>query len=390
MKRLNRANRPRLETFKGLIMAMIALTLLAAAPMSAMGEMGDRIVVLPFYVEEGRDAKEGGQATLHYRRILRFINNQLARHGFEVINPFAADASAREYNRVMERAREDSNLAAMEVCRKYGTDLAYITWLKVKRKPIPEENLCKARATLEGEGYDSAGRDLGASVSKTFEVSKQDCDDAIVLVEKEVADLVGRVLTRWSGGKPAATEAVQPAAKEPAAEQPVAVAPSAPVAEEAPSGGVLKRRSKALENVINVRLDGATEYELMEVFGKIVNTARGVVDAKRYSSRIVPDNPQASYMTWRVMIYNTDPFRLQANMMHMVNTILDYGGTVRLRGVTYRYTAGEVDLLMGIRPGDATSREIQFIVDRERARDREFSETHDPYKGRQKTSGGFD
>lgn len=150
----------------------------------------------------------------------------------------------------------------------------------------------------------------------------------------------------------------------------------------------------ALDNMIDVRLDGATEYELTEVFGKVINTATGVVAARRYSAKLVPDNPQASHVTWRVRLQDTDPFRFQTNVMNMINQILDAGGEINLRGVPYRYSAAEVNLLMGIRPGDATSRSIQFVIDRERARDREFERRHDPYKAREiprsRPSSGFE
>lgn len=150
----------------------------------------------------------------------------------------------------------------------------------------------------------------------------------------------------------------------------------------------------AWDHVVDVRLDGATEYELTEVFGKVINTATGVVAAKRYSAKLVPDNPQASYTTWRVQLQETDPFRFQTNVMNMINQILDAGGAINLRGVPYRYSAAEVNLLMGIRPGDATSRSLQFVIDRERARDREFQQRHDPYNAREippsRTATGFE
>jgi hypothetical protein len=338
-----------------------------------------RIVVLPFYVEEGADAKGGGNATLHYRRMMRFINNNLSRHGFEVINPFAHDAGEKELNRVMERAREDSTLASLEVCKKYGVDVAYITWLTVKRRTT-DDGYCKTKARLDGEGYDSAGRDLGAGVSKTWNITKRDCDDAIAEVEKEVGDEVGMKLTAWSGRTHAAT-VTGPGAGAGAA------AASGPM-EARGEGGVLQRHADALANLLDIRLDQCTDYETSEVFGKVLNTAQGVVEAKRFGSRIVPDNPQASYMIWRVRIdNNTDPFRLQANVMHMIKQILDAGGNLTLKGVPYRYSPAEVDMLMGIRTGDATSRQIQFLIDRERARDKRFEGQHDPYKHRE---GGFE
>ncbi len=334
-----------------------------------------RIVVLPFYVEEGRDANQGGNATLHFRRMLRFINNQLVRHDFEVINPFARDASEREFNRVMERAREDSPMAALEVCKRYGVDAAYIVWLRVKIRQT-QDGFCKAKARLDGEGYDSAGHDLGIGVSKTWIETARDCDDAIAECEKEVGDLVGRKLTAWSGG--------------PARGGVVVGGGTGRRGRAGSGGGALKRNLNKYENILEVRLDGATEYEAAEVMGKVLNTATGVLEAKRYGSNIVPNNPKASWATWRVTYEGTDPFRLQANIMTMINQILDAGGELTLKGVPYRYTAAEVNLLMGVRPGSATSRMVQFVFDRERMRDREFSGRHDPYKARQRNQPGFE
>jgi hypothetical protein len=349
---------------------MAALFLGIGVAHSAMAQT--RIVVIPLYTEEGREAAQGGSQTLHYRRTMGFIENQLVRHGFEVINPFAKDASEAEYNRIMERSREDSPLACQEMCKKYAVDAAYIVWLYVKIRRT-SDGYCKAKARLDGQGYDSGARSLGANVSKTFVVTRRDCDDAVAEVEKEVGDLVGRKLTAWSGGRThAAVVSEGPA---------TVVAQTTPAAPAA--GGVLHQEIAKKDNIINVRLDGANEYELTEVFAKVINTVTGVVDAKRYSSSLIPNNPQACFVIWRVRIEDTDPVRLQANVMKMIDDILDAGGELTLKGVPYRYTAAEVDLLKGLRPGDATTREVQFVVDRERARDREFSGRHDPYKARQ-------
>lgn len=333
-----------------------------------------RIVVLPFYNEEGVDTKDGGSATNHYRRMSRFINNQLVRHDFEVINPFAHDSAEHEYNRVMERAREDSPLAGLEMCKKYGTDAAYIVWLKVKVKKT-SDGYCKASARLDGEGYDSAGHDLGAGLSKTFKITRRDCDDAIAEVEKEVGDLVGRKLTAWSGEGQSSAAVVVPAAT---------AATVVPTSQSSSQGGILSKSIRKNENLITVRLDQATDAAVAEVFGKVVNTVTGVAQAKLFSSRIVPDNPQASYMNWRLTIDGTEPFRLQANIMKMISDISDAGGTVTIKGVPYRYTPAEIDFLKGIRPGDTTSREIQFIVDRELARDKEMASQNDAYKAKKK------
>ncbi|MCF8056708.1 MAG: hypothetical protein K9K37_08720, partial [Desulfocapsa sp.] len=70
----------------------------------------------------------------------------------------------------------------------------------------------------------------------------------------------------------------------------------------------------------------------------------------------------------------TEPFRLQANIIKMIDDIIAAGGSIALKGVpTDRYTPSEIALLKGIRPNYTTSKEIRFVVDRELMRDREFS-----------------
>ncbi len=318
-----------------------------------------RIAVLPFYVEQGQEVdtayKDQG---LHYRRMAGFIENHLLEHDFEVVDPFAKDASEKEFNRVMQRAKKDSLLMATNMCQRYAVDAVYIVWLKVKTVRTAD-GYTKAVAIVDGKGYDSAGHSLGANILRTFKVSKRDFDEAVATVEKEVGDDVGRILTTWHNERGI-------------------LEPGSGYSENQP--GVLAQAIDSQEQFLNIRLSKATEYELVEAFGKVLITVRGVRTAKQYTQRIVPDNPQASVAEWEVEIdtHETDPFRLQANIMKMVNDILDAGGTIRLKGIPYRYTPREMRLMMGLMPGEATTRAIQFMVDRERARQRELAGRHDP------------
>lgn len=345
------------RTLGRMLVALVALATVLGGPLAAQAMEKTRIVVLPFYSEEGVDAASGFGVE-HYRRTMRFINNQLDRHDFEVINPFAKENIEREYDRVMERAREDSVLAVRELCEKYGVDVAYIVWLKVKVKHTPD-GYYKASVILDGEGYDAAGHDLGAGVYETHNVTRRDRDEAIGLVEKWSGDLVGRKLTAWNGEhRPVAT----------------AVVTESIPATGTQNNGVLARNAKKYQDIINVRLDGATDWQIAEVFGKILNTVTGMQDATRYGSSIVPNNPQASYVAWRAHIDGTEPFRLQANIMTMIKQVIDAGGQLTLKGVPYRYSAEEIELLKGVRPGKANARQLQFVVDRNLLIDREYAQ----------------
>ena len=336
-------------------MALLAGGLLLAAQTAAAQSGPARIVVLPFYTEEGTDVTDAGYEARHYRRIIRFINNQLVRHGFEVISSHATELKEEEYNRLRERAREDSSLAAREMTRKYLVDVVYLVWLDVSKRTTGD-GYCRAKARVEGEGYDSGARDIGAGMIKTFTLTRRDCEDAVIEAEQEVGDEVGRTLTAWRGSSAARGTVTSGAA----------------VTGSGGEGGVVQRGTEALGSLINVRLEGATQYELVEVFGKVLHTVRGVTEAITYRITVEPGNPQASLALWRARIEDTTTFRLQSNVMTMLKSICEAGGELVLGGVEYRYTPAEVDLLKGVFPYDVTSREIAFRVDRERVRDREM------------------
>ena len=318
---------------------------------AAAAAMQTRIVVLPFYSEEGRDVSDSDSAT-HYRRMIGYIQNRLVQGGFEVIDPFAKDMAMKEYNRLMETARQDSALACRQVCRKYSVDAAYIVWLKIDLFRTPD-GYYKADANVDGTGYDSGSRSLGVNMAFDFIETRRNADDAIRDVEKEVGDLVGRKLTAWNESRKKDT-----------------VVGSSESGEDAK--GRLAEGIKRQENHINIILDGATEYELNEAFGKVLNSTRGIEEAKLYSSNIQPNNPKACHTEWAVDIEDTEPFRLQANIMKTVDDILEAGGKITINGVPYRYSEEAVELLQGLRTGSTTTREIQFVIDRDRARDREY------------------
>lgn len=128
------------------------------------------------------------------------------------------------------------------------------------------------------------------------------------------------------------------------------------------------------DNLIDVRLEGANEPALTEIFGKVVNSAPTVVSAKQYAVNIVADNPQACWLIWRAEVKEGGAFQLQTDMMDMFGEIYRTEGFLDLYGVPYRYAASEVDLLKGVRVSEAISKRLRFIIDRELARDKEMAE----------------
>ena len=320
-----------------------------------------RIVVIPHYVEDGANMK-WSYAVEHFETVIGPINNQLGRHGFEVLDPIAADLKEADYN----LSRVDSSSAVPEMAKRFAVDLVYVLRIDLKAKKV--SNGCKVKATVKGRCYDSAGRSVPASLMKKFNATEETCDDAVDVVENSIGYKIGRILTDWNGK----SSGTRRSTGEGTVYKKVSDS----------KGGVLIKHIEDYENLVNIRLDGATEYELAEVFGKVVNTVRGVVPGtiKRFRSNIDPEDPEKCVSIWRTRIQNTDPFRLQANIMKMINDILDAKGNINLKGVPYRYTPAEITLLKGIRTGSSSANEIQFVIDLQRSQDREMSGRHDPYK----------
>ena len=311
-----------------LLIVSLLMTYGVSMDASAMDDFGMRVVVLPIYVENGVEVKSGGKKVEHYRRVIRYINNYLVRQNFEVVNPFAQDLKEIEYNKYMEKAREDSSLAAMDLCKRFATDAAFIITLNVRYRYTPD-GLCRVSTYVEGEAYDSGGRSLGLGVDERFKKTALDCFDAIVDSEKEAASKIGQKFASL--------------------------------------------QDHGLSQQFVIRLEGASNYEEVETFGKVLNGVRGVKRAKMYRLKLAPNNPQASLAFWSVKTGGTDSFRLQANIIKNVKDIINSGGNIEKNGIKYRYSAGEIAMLKGLRPGDCSSRELHFVIDRELARDKEFS-----------------
>ena len=89
--------RVKIKSFKWIPLATIFLLLSGTA-----SAMPTRVVVLPFYVENGKDVGQGGQSTRHFRRTMGFIKNQLHHSSFEVVNPFAKEYGCGSFRAQIE------------------------------------------------------------------------------------------------------------------------------------------------------------------------------------------------------------------------------------------------------------------------------------------------
>ncbi len=133
------------------------------------------------------------------------------------------------------------------------------------------------------------------------------------------------------------------------------------------------------DQVVEVRLEGVNQATIAQAFGKVLRAAEGVIEAKRYATDIVVGNPQKSYALWLVTTSYADPFRLDESILDGIKEVLRHGGRVVINGVNFDYSPADIEMFKGIQLLDATANDLRYIVDRELARDRDFSGRLNPY-----------
>lgn len=308
-----------------------------------------KIVILPMYTEAGVRMDNSNYALSHYRQINHFITERLIHNGFEVVSPYAIDAISEQYNHTMMRAQKDATLTVLEMTRTYSSDIAYLLWLDVS-KFTTADGMCKVVAALKSDGYNRAAKNLRIGLSRTLSYTRSSCHEASMKAEEEVAELILRKMTtvRGSSGYKGRRH-TQP-------EQQALI----------PRGGILQEKAAALEHTINIKLMQVTEPDVIFIFDKLLQNLPGVTDTKNYQLSIRPENPQASYSSWRVRSTSADTFQIKENLLLHLNKMLDSGAVITDHGISYKYPSAYSESLKAIREHSATSREIVFVIDRKR------------------------
>jgi hypothetical protein len=126
--------------------------------------------------------------------------------------------------------------------------------------------------------------------------------------------------------------------------------------------GILQREIHKHHDLIRVRLLGATEYELVEIFNDLLRCAPGVKEARRYRFSLDPQRPEVCMVEWQVRIEDTDPFQLESYLYEMVREAVQEGRGEA--GPVFMFQSAGVDLkrLRDMRPWCASNSEIEFAL----------------------------
>lgn len=128
--------------------------------------------------------------------------------------------------------------------------------------------------------------------------------------------------------------------------------------------GVLQQKLSESERTVNVTLIGVTQYEVTEIFHHLLLNTDGVVQARRYRLRLEPHNPAACIVVWQVKLEDTDAFHLESDLYRLVRDVTGTEDAIFKSDLLFQPTAEDLALLKEIRPWRASSREIEFVLDR--------------------------
>ncbi len=261
------------------------------------------------------------------RAVVGEINNQLVRYGFVAVNTGATGLP------------EPSVAAGGNLCEQYGVDGIILLDIAKGSSPATPAASCSVALRLSTEGYNATGRDLGISMTRTLTVNRSSCDQAAITAGHEVGYEAGVIIASTLSGQGYGRIGCQ-----------------VTDGGTAWRSGIDERSITWNESSVTVRLDNVRDPMTADSFSKILNSAIGVVSVKRYGS--IPGS-----VFWQLTLNATDSFRLQAELLSMLRTVMDSRGLVIVNDISYWYSSEEIRMLAPIRVAAIGSVEIHFIVD---------------------------
>lgn len=133
--------------------------------------------------------------------------------------------------------------------------------------------------------------------------------------------------------------------------------------------GKLQRELARRPKTIYLKLFNVTEFELTELFNRIIETIDGVKAAQRYRMHLEPDRPQACVVEWEIEVADIDAFELESRIFNKLKEFDRKGALVVVDwNFPFEVTNDMLAQLRQISPWQASAAELLFIQYRPRMR----------------------
>ncbi len=285
-----------------------------------------RPVLVPFVV-----TGNGGVDPAYSLRLSHLVAKSLHSMGWEVVRPFSPDMKRPQWQRMLERYENRPVQFARRLLRQYWADLVYVVRADVTVEP-QKTGSYRATVRVVGQGYTRRGGDV-ATVARRFTVTDATEAGAVEAALLRIRHGITKRVARWRAGFPVVAETK------------------------------LRQLADRHGDLLRIYLQGAPDDDLIELFDGVIATTPGVKHVRRIRSRLDPRQPGRSVAVWEVETTGIDPFFIESNIM---DTLKDEYAVERI--IASRDQEASVDrdvmgYLRWIRPGDASTDKLCFIVD---------------------------
>ncbi len=337
---------------------MVLMCLAMAILMPSLAQAArPKVMIVPFYTEEGRTFKEvDPDLQDFYRDVVGYVGSHLSRNCFTVANQWANDAMVRRSDWLQSRPREFSSRSIGQVAQRYGLSGVYVVRVKVFKR-TSTDGIVVLRGIVRGDGYDAAGNSLGLPIKEKFSVSSRYREEAMIDLATELGDILGAELDASPNGDCGNLY-------------------YALTRDNSRRPGV----NAAIADSVTVSVSGVRNSETIEALGKILNTSTGVRKNSRdrvekITSEVHRDNTMMSRTIWQIELGREMSQQvLQANIIKNAKDIVKAGGKAISKGIRYRYDYNTIRELSGLTVGDNYAKgNLSFQIDRNKMRSWERS-----------------
>jgi hypothetical protein len=119
-------------------------------------------------------------------------------------------------------------------------------------------------------------------------------------------------------------------------------------------------RTEVLDNIITLTLSGATNYESVEIFHKLLKSVSSIDKLERKVFYITPSRPQSSRSTWKITTTDKDPFTIETELYGLIKNLNPMVANDSLIGLPFTPTDDDIHAVKNIKPYSATASTLTF------------------------------
>jgi hypothetical protein len=177
----------------GLLIFSIAL-LFPLHALSRMDQVEKKVMVLCSWKQEGPGLDKSSQDITPSRELTSSVSGYLSQNGFNVVDPVDAGLSEEDHTKFMKTYNQKSS--ARELAKRFEVDVVGFVYLDASITKNSNGS-CKVKGALIGKGYDNRGVSLGSGLNRTYQVTRQDCEETITEYQREAAFLIISAFSLW-------------------------------------------------------------------------------------------------------------------------------------------------------------------------------------------------